>query len=113
MRSITFTIYDNKAAAYLEPWEASTPAVGLRRWMENCMIETTMFHKHPGDFSLHEKEYFDSELGHHVLLKTPIDHGYARTIIAQSLAAMEQEEREPAHFPTNTPSILKAIKDTK
>lgn len=113
MKLITFCVYDNKAAAHIESWEAPTVAVGIRRWAESCMNPASMFNKHPGDYSLHEKEYYDTDLGHHVLLKNPIDHGYARSIIAHTEAASEAAEREPAHFPTNTVAINKAIRESK
>ncbi len=113
MKSPVFCIYDSKAAAFLPSWDAPTVGVGLRRWQENCMNTESMFHKHPADFSLHEKESLDSETGLHTKYTNQIDHGTAQHMINQTRAAMEQAEREPEHFPTNSPAILKAIKDSK
>lgn len=112
MKQPEFIIRDNKAAQYFEPWVAQTVAVGLRRWMENCMNENCMFHKHPGDFTLHERGQYNSETG----LSEPykdgfIDHGTARQMIDATNRAIEAEEREtePAPVQNNAADLVDAL----
>ncbi len=83
-----FSIYDSKAGAFLPHWPAPNVAVAVRLFQEGCLIESSPYFKHPGDYTLTEIGTFDQELG---LLApcTHIDHGTA--LIHKSRALLERD----------------------
>lgn len=63
--------FDKKAAAFMQPFYASRPEVGLRSFQEAANIEDHQVCKHPEDFSLFQLGTWDDNTGLFQLYPTP------------------------------------------
>ena len=66
-----FSIFDEKAKAYLPP--ILLPHVGqmVREFKDAINDATTAFYRHPEDYTLFQLGTFDNETGLHTIDKTP------------------------------------------
>ena len=55
-----FTVYDNKAEAYLQPFFMRTKGEAIRAFADSVNDPNHMFNRHPEDFTLFELGEFDS-----------------------------------------------------
>lgn len=63
MNITMFSVYDSKAAAYLQPLFASNQAVGIRMFSTAANDEEHEFNRHAGDFTLFEIGTFECDSG--------------------------------------------------
>ncbi len=56
-----FTIYDDKAEFYLQPFFFKTAGQATRAFQESCNEPGHQFYKHPEDFTLFELGTYDDE----------------------------------------------------
>jgi len=54
-----FTIYDSKTEAYLRPFYCLTAGEAERTFGDTCNDPSTLFYRHPGDYTLFEIGTFD------------------------------------------------------
>jgi len=77
MVSKVFSVYDAKIGSYSTPFIQQTVGQALRAWIDVCNDKTTMFYKHPEDYTLFEIAEYDDETGKYNNLHTPKPHGLA------------------------------------
>lgn len=58
-----YSIYDNKAEAYMEPFFATTAGLAIRRFADTANNPDTMLFRHPNDFALYEIGTFNDKAG--------------------------------------------------
>lgn len=58
-----FTVFDEKAGAFLRPFLARSRAEALRMFQDTCRDDTTLLAKHPEDFTLFLCGSFDELTG--------------------------------------------------
>lgn len=63
MKIEVFSIYDNKAKAFSQPFYSPTVAVGIRNFEAAVKDANTQLHKHPEDFTLFHVASYDDEVG--------------------------------------------------
>ena len=63
MKYEVYSVFDDKAAAFLTPFTAQNQAVALRL-VSDCLSDPNhMFAMHPGDYTVYHLGYFDSATG--------------------------------------------------
>lgn len=72
-----FSVFDSKAAAYLEPFFAVNRAVALRMFESAARSESHQFSKYAEDYTLFEICEFDQETGVMVMNGAPFPLGTA------------------------------------
>lgn len=77
MKLIMMTIHDSKAEAFIQPFYAATPAVGIRMFKQTCNDPSSNFAMFPGDYTLFEIGTFDCSTGKVEMLDVPENHGLA------------------------------------
>lgn len=75
MKLIAFSIYDEKAAAYLPPFFFPNDLVAQRAFHANVNDPNHMFGKYPSDYTLFQVGIFDDEKATFVQDKHPICNG--------------------------------------
>lgn len=68
MNTVTVTVYDTKAKAYLPPQQYRTTLEAMRSFETTCKNPETQFNKYPEDFTLYEIGSFDDQTGELSLL---------------------------------------------
>ena len=63
MKHKIFSIYDEKAQAYLPPFFLPTVGMAKRAFADCCNSDSHQFGKHPADFTLFELGEFDDAHG--------------------------------------------------
>ncbi|WNK13105.1 MAG: nonstructural protein [Microvirus sp.] len=63
MKTQIFCIYDSKAAAFLQPFFSATMFTGQRAFTDAVNDKSTLFNKHPEDYTLWHVGGFDDETG--------------------------------------------------
>lgn len=76
-----FSVYDQKAEAYLEPFTAQTSGVAIRMFEQAANDQNHNFGKFAGDYTLFEVGVFDQDAGKPVPHEHVINHGCAITFI--------------------------------
>lgn len=66
-----FSIYDSKAAAYMNPFIQPTVPAAMRSFGVVCSDPNSEFHKHAEDYTLFELGDWDETLGKLIPLSTP------------------------------------------
>lgn len=72
-----FAVYDSKVESYLQPFFMQTKGQALRAWETSVNDESTMFCKHPADFTLFEIGEYDDSKGDLVSYSAKIPVGVA------------------------------------
>ena len=54
-----FTVYDSKAELFMQPFFMPTTGQAIRSFEDTCNDSSTMFSKHPADFTLFEIGSFE------------------------------------------------------
>jgi hypothetical protein len=89
MKLKVFAIYDEKAEAYLAPFNYSTRGQAIRAFTEIASDPNTQINKHLLDFTLYEVGTFDNEKGHYINCSENINLGRASEFVQIGL---ENEE---------------------
>ncbi|WNK13435.1 MAG: nonstructural protein [Microvirus sp.] len=71
-----YSVYDNKAQAYLGPFCCVNSMVALRMFGDSASDVNHMFHRHPLDYHLFEVGEFDDQTGL-VEARAPVNLGNA------------------------------------
>lgn len=58
-----YSIYDNKAEAFMEPFFAVTAGLAIRRFADTANNPETTLFRHPNDFVLYEVGVFNDKAG--------------------------------------------------
>jgi hypothetical protein len=66
MKLKMFTVYDDKAKAYLPPFFQPTTEMAVRVFDDTVNSVDHSFSKHPGDYTLFEVAEFDDAKGHFI-----------------------------------------------
>lgn len=61
MQHSIFTVYDDKAKAYLPPFFMHRAAMAIRTFTDACNDESHQFGKNPADYTLFEIGVYDDE----------------------------------------------------
>lgn len=81
MKMLTiFSIYDQKADAFIQPWFLPNTATGIRAFSDAANDPETNMCKHPEDYTLFELGTFDPSKGKIKLHKVPLSLGLALTM---------------------------------
>lgn len=59
----TFSVYDSKAMAYLQPFFSESVGSAIRAFGDAANDPNVPFNKHPGDYQLYEIGTFDNNTG--------------------------------------------------
>lgn len=78
-----FSVYDNKAAAYLSPFFAPTTGLATRMFEKAASDEAHDFHQYANDYVLYELGTFDQETGELNKLAQAINLGPAASYITK------------------------------
>ncbi len=82
MKLEMFTVYDDKALAYLRPFFSPTVATALRSVKSAAEDATHDFSKHPHDYMVYHIGYFDEDTAEVGRLELPVPLGLVSQIIA-------------------------------
>lgn len=63
MKKAVFSVYDNKAAVYSNPFYAVNVAVASRDFAQACNDRNSGLAIHPDDYSLYQVAVFDDDSG--------------------------------------------------
>ncbi len=63
MEHLLFSIYDEKAHAYLPPFTLPRSDMAIRTFSDCINSDTHAFSRHPGDYTLYELGVFDDNTG--------------------------------------------------
>lgn len=63
MKIYAYSVFDEKAAAYLQPFFAPTRGLAIRSFADAVNDPAHAFHKHLADYTLFEVGEFDQNLG--------------------------------------------------
>ncbi len=58
-----FSVFDQAAARYMDPFPGPTIEFAIRGFREACTTEGHQFQKYPEDYALYHVATFDAELG--------------------------------------------------
>lgn len=72
-----FTVYDEKAQAYMQPFFEKTLGSAIRAFTDACNNPQTSFFKHPADFTLFHLGDWDDSTAETISLPTPRSLGTA------------------------------------
>lgn len=85
MKTLVYTVYDQKVERYLQPFFMQTKGAALRAWMDAVRDPKTSFNKHPEDYTLFEIGEYDEETGSFLNHNTPVSCGKAIEFIQQEI----------------------------
>ncbi|WNK14061.1 MAG: nonstructural protein [Microvirus sp.] len=77
MKNQIFTVYDSKAAAFLQPFFSPTVQSGQRAFAQACSDPATMLHQYSSDYILWHIGSFDDVTGDLLKLEAPANLGLA------------------------------------
>lgn len=87
MKLHILTVHDSKAEAFIQPFFAQTPAVGIRMFEQAANEVASDFHRHAGDYTLFELGTFEQDTARFELHETPVNLGLALTYKTNQVAA--------------------------
>lgn len=85
-----FSVYDNKAVAFIRPFTAPTLGVTVRAFTEALSDPRHEFAKYPHDYVLYEIGEFDDQLGE-IRAIQPRSHGLVSALV-KSYAGVPSDE---------------------
>lgn len=88
-----FTVFDSKAAAYLQPFYASTKGVAIRQFSDAVNDPGHQFARHGEDYTLFELGHFDDQNAQFHLHSTPLSIGVAVEFTKENTDAIRNETR--------------------
>ena len=91
MRHRAFSVYDQKALAYLPPFFMPEVGMATRAFTDMVNDREHMFGKHPEDFTLFELALFDD-------LKGMLEPFKAPELVVTSLAVLKEAPAQPELF---------------
>lgn len=100
MKTGLFTVFDNAANRFLEPFPAETVEVAIRSFREIVNTDGHQFNKFPQDYTLFHVGVFDQELGTIDAFDTPRSLGLAITFL-------------PTNPEGETPMIVEQVKEVR
>ena len=77
MKLLIFTVFDQKAEAYLQPFFSQTVGTGIRAFATAAQDEGHDFHRNAADYTLFELGHFDQSTGMFFVEDVPKTHGSA------------------------------------
>lgn len=77
MQLVIFSVHDQKAEAFIQPFYAPNVAMAIRMFSTAANDPSTQFAQNPGDYTLFEIGRFDQDTGEILSAGTPINHGLA------------------------------------
>lgn len=85
MKLKIFTVFDQKAEAYIQPFFSQTTGTAKRSFETACNDTSHDFNRHAGDYTLFETGTFEQSTGKFDLLDVPINLGSALTFVKPNL----------------------------
>jgi len=79
-----FSVYDSKVEAFLPPLFMKSKGEFLRAFTEACSERSSMFSKHPADYTAFEVGSWDDSSCTFTLLATPVSLGLALDFVKES-----------------------------
>lgn len=95
MINLIFTIYDQKAAAYIPPFFMHTSGMAARIFTDMVNDEQHQFSKHPEDYTLFKLGSFNDANAEIILEHTPITMHNGVTLINPSKENADEIQHEP------------------
>ena len=90
-----FSVYDNKAKAYLPPFVLGQVGQAVREFAYCSNDKTHQFGRHPEDYTLTELGTFDDESGDVQKLDQPVIHGSGQTYLQdQAINGVDQNDSD-------------------
>ena len=107
MIHLVFSVYDQKAAAYLPPFILPRSEMAIRTFSDCINSAEHQFGKHPGDYTLFRLGMFDDEKGQYHLEIAPISEGNGLEFLVDRMdAGVEPAKEGPnAKESSVTPSV--------
>lgn len=102
-----YSVYDSKAAAYLNPWTAPTDAVAYRAFATAAVDPEHDFCRWPADFTLFHVGYWNTITGDIITVEAKENLGTALDLI-QRLNLEQQPPTDPIPTPNANMSPLEA-----
>lgn len=92
-----YSVYDSKVEAFMQPFFMKTDGEALRSWMDIVNEKSSVFAKHPEDFTLMKLGEYDERSGKFSNEATPRSLGIALQFVRQEAATPQvSRERVPA-----------------
>lgn len=79
-----YSVYDNKAGTWMQPYYANNKPVALRTFSDAANDPTSMLNKHPTDFVLYHVGEWDDQKGKITAQEPAENHGMANEYIQQT-----------------------------
>lgn len=95
MKLIIFSVFDQKAGAYIQPFFSQTVGTALRSFNTAANQQDHDFNRHAADYTLFEFGTYEQSDGKFEILETPISHG----------SALHQVAVKPATWPNEGNSV--------
>lgn len=81
MKLQTFSIYDSKAEAFIQPWYSQTLGTAIRSFEQAVNTSGHEFQKFSADYTLFHLGEFDQQTGRFTALATHVNLGLALTFL--------------------------------
>lgn len=91
MKTNMYSIYDAKAEAFMQPFFSNTHGLAIRTFTSHVNNPETIFHKHPGDFSLFHIGAFEEDNAKVTPELSPLNLGVALEFIEQQTDPRQME----------------------
>lgn len=89
-----FTVFDSKAELYMQPFFMATTGQALRSFEDTCNDTSTVFSKHPADFTLFEIGTYDDLTGNIFMHDSKINLGNALEYVQKQIDALPKTPLE-------------------
>lgn len=90
MNLYIMSVFDSKAAAFLDPFYTNTVAIGIRSFEAAANDPSHEFTRHPDDYTLFELGQFCQSNAEFILHPAPISHGLAITYVRKTPNGIQQ-----------------------
>lgn len=92
MKISIFTVFDQKASAFLQPFFSPTVGTAIRAFSDTINDPNSMLSKHPADFTLFEIGGFDDQSGVVDSLTSHINHGVGLQFVKETTIPFDFKE---------------------
>lgn len=99
MKSQVFAVFDQAAAAYMQPFFMIARGQAVRVFSDMARDVATNIGRHPEDFTLFYLGEFDDEKGQFVVPSTPVSLGKASEFLARQAAEVDGARVRPETEP--------------
>lgn len=103
-----YSVYDSKAAAYLNPWTAPSDAVAYRAFATAAVDPEHDFCRWPADFTLFHVGYWNTTTGHIITIEAKENLGTALDLIQR----LNSEQHAPTDPPATTNTEMSPLQAT-